>query len=334
MRKTAFDRVPHIKKIVIGIAIVFLIFVGLLLLQKWESTVGIFPSQETEPDVLEYNGTEYVLKDGVEAFLVLGLDKFEGSSAAESYNNDKQADFLMLFVFDNSAKEYTAIHINRDTMVNVNVLGVAGNKIDTVYKQIALSHTYGNGKDLSCHNTADSVSSLLMGIKVNHYVSMTMESVAILNDQVGGVEVVVLDDFTGIDDTLVKGETVKLQGTQALTYVRTRKDLEDSSNGARMKRQQQYVSALRDAFDKCREADSEFVANVALKMSDHMISDKSVTQLQALANKFSEYKFLGIEEIDGEFVLNNELMEFHPNQESINEMIIRLFYVPKDNKGK
>ena len=56
-----------------------------------------------------------------------GLAKYDGEGSADSYNNDKQADFLMLFVIDNDTKQYTAIHVNRDTVAEIDVLGVAGN---------------------------------------------------------------------------------------------------------------------------------------------------------------------------------------------------------------
>ena len=44
-----------------------------------------------------HDGKEYVLKENLETFLVLGLDKFDEENL-ESYNNDKQADFLMLLI--------------------------------------------------------------------------------------------------------------------------------------------------------------------------------------------------------------------------------------------
>lgn len=329
MKKAGIEKIPFFKITLIGIAIIFLVCVGFLFLKMWENRTGLFPEHEMGSNVIEHEGVDYVLKENVETFLVLGLDKFEGQSGEDSYNNDKQADFLMLFVFDHAAKQCTAIHINRDTMVDVNVLGVAGNKIDTVYKQIALSHTYGNGRDISCRNTAESVSSLLMGMRVNHYASVTMDSVAVINDLVGGVEVTVLDDFTGIDDSLVKGETITLKGNQALTYVRTRKDLEDSSNSTRMQRQQQYINALYQAFSDCVEGNSEFVVEASVKMSEYMISDRSVTQLQVLAEKFIGYEFLGIRNIEGESVLGKEFIEFYPSELPLKEMIINLFYEPK-----
>ena len=330
MGKPRIDKLPYWKIGLIVAGAVFLIVGGLLLLKEWEENAGRFPEHEIGDPVIKHEGVEYVLKENVETFLVLGLDTFgEEAANTDSYNNNKQADFLLLIVFDHDAKAYSAIQINRDTVVDVNVLGVAGNKVDTVRKQIALAHTYGNGKDLSCHNTADAVSSLLMGITVNHYMSVTMDAVEIMNDLVGGVELEVLDDFSGIDESLVKGQTVLLQGEQALTYVRARKELEDSSNTARMERQRQYVRALFETFDKRAAEDEEFVLDATLKMGDYLISDRSATQLQALAEKLSEYEFLGVKNIEGESVRGEEFMEFHPEEASVKNVIIDLFYKKK-----
>ena len=184
----------------IALLIIFLLTGAFLLLELWEKRQGNFPEQEPQDTAIEYNGDKYVINESVESFLIMGLDKFEDAIDNESYNNNQQADFLMLLVFDNEEKKCTAIHLNRDTMVDMNILGVAGQKVGTVYTQLALAHTYGNGKDVSCRNTADAVSGLLNGVKVNHYLSITMDAVPVLNDLLGGVEVTVLDDFTGIDD--------------------------------------------------------------------------------------------------------------------------------------
>ncbi len=267
--------------------------------------------------------------EDVESFLILGLDKFEDAINNDSYNNDQRADFLMLLVFDNSEKKFTAVHLNRDTMVNMNVLGVAGQKIGTVNKQLALAHTYGNGRDVSCRNTADAVSELLNGVKVNHYLSITMDAVPILNDLLGGVEVTVLDDFSGIDDTLIKGETVTLHGDHALTYVRERYGLEDSSNSTRMVRQRQYMTAVYDKAMLKIENDDNFVIEASSKLADYIVSDRSVNQLQEIAKKLSQYKFTEIETLEGESVVKDGLMEFRPDTDSIDKIVFELFYKKK-----
>ena len=326
MRKLFIDKLPIL---IVGVVSVFLIVAVFLYIEKWDENQGSFPEQEVTDPTIEHNGTSYIPKDTIETFLVLGLDKYDEEGQADSYNNNKQADFLLLFVLDNAAKQYTAIHINRDTIVDVNVLGVAGNRVDTVRKQIAFAHTYGNGRDVSCRNAADSVSSLLMGVKVNHYISMTLDTVTVMNDLVGGVEVVVLDDFTGIDDTLIKGETVILKGNQPLTYIQTRYGMEDNTNAARMKRQEQYLEALLEAFKESIDNDAEFIVDASMKVSDHIISDRSVTQLQTLGEKFDQYEFLGIQSIEGTSVKGAELMEFHADESALKELVIHLFYKPK-----
>ena len=326
MRKLFIDKLPIL---IVGIVSVFLIVAVFLYIEKWDETQGSFPEHEVTDPTIEHNGTSYIPKDTIETFLVLGLDKHDGEGQADSYNNNKQADFLMLFVLDHATKQYAAIHINRDTIVDVNVLGVAGNRVDTLRKQIALAHTYGNGRDVSCRNAADSVSSLLMGVKVNHYISMTLDTVTVMNDLVGGVEVVVLDDFTGIDDTLIKGETVTLTGDQPLTYIRTRYGMEDDTNAARMKRQEQYLEALLEAFKDSVAHDAEFIVDASLKVSDHIISDRSVTQLQTLGEKFDQYEFLGIQSIEGTSVMGAEFMEFHADESAVKELVINFFYKPK-----
>ena len=313
----------------IALLIIFLLTGAFLLLELWEKRQGNFPEQEPQDTAIEYNGDKYVINESVESFLIMGLDKFEDAIDNESYNNNQQADFLMLLVFDNEEKKCTAIHLNRDTMVDMNILGVAGQKVGTVYKQLALAHTYGNGKDVSCRNTADAVSGLLNGVKVNHYLSITMDAVPVLNDLLGGVEVTVLDDFTGIDDSLKKGETVTLHGEQALTYVRTRYGLEDSSNSTRMVRQKQYLNAIYDKAMLRIEEDDEFVVEASVKLADYIVSDRSVNQLQELTKKLSQYELTEIDSIEGDSAVKDGLMEFYPDADSVDEFVFDLFYKKK-----
>lgn len=329
MGKKRNDKRKLMRGLAVALLAVFLLTGAFLLLELWEKRQSIFPEQKTENTVYEYNGVEYVKNEDVESFLILGLDKFEDAINNDSYNNDQRADFLMLLVFDNSEKKFTAVHLNRDTMVNMNVLGVAGQKIGTVNKQLALAHTYGNGRDVSCRNTADAVSELLNGVKVNHYLSITMDAVPILNDLLGGVEVTVLDDFSGIDDTLIKGETVTLHGDHALTYVRERYGLEDSSNSTRMVRQRQYMTAVYDKAMLKIENDDNFVIEASSKLADYIVSDRSVNQLQKIAKKLSQYKFTEIETLEGESVVKDGLMEFRPDADSIDKIVFELFYKKK-----
>lgn len=330
MGRTSSNKKSIIKTAVLALLIFSILLASLFAIKLWEKHRGRYEATAQNESFITYNDKEYVLKENIETFLVIGLDKFDEAITSDSYNNNQQADFLMLFVLDNNAKKCTALHINRDTMASINVLGVAGQKIDTVTKQIALAHTYGNGRKVSCRNTLDAVSKLLLGVKMDHYISLTMDSVQALNDLVDGVEVTVLDDFTGIDDTLKKGEKVTLKGEHALTYVRTRYGLEDSSNSTRMKRQQQYVNCLYSEIKECAQNDNDFIVEAVTKLSDYIVSDRSVNQLKDIAEKFSEYEFVMAEDIKGENKIGEEFVEFYADAYSVESSVIDLFYKPKD----
>lgn len=327
MRASSARKSRYYKYAAIILLVVFFVSFSLIAMDLYEKKHGNFSEETTADRFIEHNGVKYELKDGIETFIVIGLDKTSDyDGASDSYNNDKQADFIMLFVIDDKAKTITPIHINRDTIAEMNVLGLNGNPVGTVKKQIALSFNYGNGEKLSCHNTMDSVSNLLLGMKIHHYAAVTMDGVPVYNDLVGGVTVEVLDDFTGIDKTLVKGETVTLSGRQALTYVRSREGLEDNTNTARMVRQRQYLTALREKTVEKIEGDAEFAAKLVVKMSEHLISDRSVNQMQELLNKFSSYTFNETLQLEGESKVGEQYMEFYPDEDSIKDAVTRAFY--------
>ena len=327
------DLRSYLKYVAFAFALTFFVSTALLLLNIWEKRQGVFRVQEVDgslSETVELDGKSYVLNGDIETALVIGLDKFDAQTDDTSYINDQQADFLMLLVFDNKRAECTAVQINRDTMTGINILGVAGQKINTVTRQIALAHTYGNGRQVSCRNTADAVSGLLYGVKIDNYLSVTMDAVPVFNDLVSGVTLEVLDDFTGIDDTLVKGETVTLTGDQALRYVRSRYGMEDSTNAHRMKRQQQYVRALYEKTKETASQNEGFIAEATLKLSDYIVSNCTVNKLENLFGKISSYKFNGIRNIEGKSQKGEEFIEFYPDEASLKSMVVELFYKPED----
>lgn len=329
MKKT--NKKASKKALVLVLVCVVVLCSALLAISIWEQNQGFVGEQSTQESTtgVEANGVEYELNKNIETVLVMGLDKFSEDVDTSSYDNDQQADFLMLFVLDNQNKTCRALHIDRDTMVEMNILGVAGQEVGTITQQLALAHTYGNGQNVSCRNTAKAVSNLLKGIDITHYVSVTMDAVPVYNDLVGGVTVQVLDDFTGIDDTLVKGEKVTLMGDHALTYVRTRYGMDDSTNSHRMIRQRQYIEELyRITREKVQE-DEEFVITVWDKLAQYTVSDCYEQDLLGIYEKVSEYEYLGTERIEGESVVGERFMEFYPDEDALKELIIKMFYTPK-----
>lgn len=321
------------------LAVVLVLLAGMLLLQRWENTQDAPVSSSGEVSSVEadapvddreityYNGTAYARREDLETVLLLGVDKFEGETP-EGYLNNQQTDFLLLLVMDKENETCTPIQLNRDTMTQIQILGVTGEPAGTFTGQLALAHTYGSGEEDSCENTVLAVENLLYGVGIDHYVSLTMDGVALLNDLVGGVTVEVLDDFSGIDDSLVQGETVTLQGQQALTYVRSRGGLEDSSNLRRMERQRQYLSALQQQLKAAVQQEDGFTLDALLQLNEYMVSDCTVDQLSDLGDSLAAYQVSDILTTPGDAQEGEEYMEFTVDEAALQQLVMDVFYEP------
>lgn len=328
------NSIDYLKIVSILLVIVIIISAAMILIRLWENNNNYFQGAVVKDGIVKYQGIEYELNESVESYLLIGLDQYTGADKADSHESGIQADFLVVLVVDNEAKQCTALQINRDTVTKVNMLSIGGTAIVSSYDtQIALAYAYveDDNAKIRCGNTKDSVQYLLNGVEIDHYFAITMDGVIALNDLVGGVEVLVLDDFTGIDDSLVKGENITLRGEQALRYVRARKGMEDSSNVARMERQKQYLRALYDKLDKCLKQDNAFAVTLVEQMSAHTTYDISEQKIQRLAEKYSDYEFMGIRTLDGESRVVNGFMEFHSDPESVWKVVLSLFYKPQSN---
>lgn len=326
----------HLKYMAILLGAVFFVAAFFMLLTIWENRQSGHFEPDFEEGVISYEGQDYVRKDRLETYLVLGLDRYENSQVSASHGTGVQADFLLLLVFDNEAKQSTAIQINRDAMTKVNKLSIGGTSVVSSYtQQIALAYNMvdDDNDKIRCRNTIDSVEHLLSGAKVDHYFALTMDAVASSCDVVGGVDLTVLDDFTGIDDTLVQGQEVTLTGEQALRYVRTRYGLEDSSNNARMERQQQYINAWYDKAISLIHSDDSFIISLVDAIDDYVVYDSSDQKLQKLIEKFNDYEFMGIRQLEGETKVGEEFMEFYADEAATRKLVIDLFYTPKTHNN-
>ncbi len=319
---------------VVGLALVFAL--GMLAVSKFESMTSA-PVQNAGQQLTDYkpavNRAEYfvdgqwIAQKDMETLLVIGLDDLGGFEKSNSYNNTSQADFIVLLMKNKVSGEFNAIQLNRDTMTRIPVLGVTGQKAGYRQGQLALAYTYGRGREDSCRNTMEAVSHLLYGVEIDHYIVVTMDSVPIANDWVGGVTVDILDDFTEVDETMVRGETMKLVGQQALDYVRTRKGLEDSTNLHRMERQRQYAAKWLELATPLFKNPGAII-DLVMQLSDYHYSDCTAGQLADFANAYANQPFDFVHTLEGENVQGDVYMEYHIDEDSVREMVLELFFEP------
>lgn len=316
----------------IGVIVIALLLV-FFLIQNWENqafafqTSDVQENEESEKTDIVYQGSVYSPKQEIETYLFMGIDVVDPvASMPESAYNGGQADALFLLVVDHEAESWQILRLNRDSMVNVPVLDLKGKVIGHERQQLALAHAYGNRAWISCENTVTTVSDLLQGQHIDGYVSLNMGGIAIFNDAIGGVTVTITTDFTAVDPTLVEGETITLNGQQAFEFVRNRKDVGDQTNLSRMERQRIYLEAMKPKLMALSDDDVIYLYNA---LSDYIVTDMGSQNFLDIANQLKQYQELPELTIDGTNAIEEGHVAYILDENSLQEVILRLFYQEK-----
>lgn len=276
---------------------------------------------------IEYNGETLRLKSRITSILLMGIDQREISDEDGRYRVGGQADFQMLVIVDDDNKTITPVQINRDSMVEIDVLNVAGQVSGTRMSQICLAHSFGDGKELSCELAVNAMSRLLLDTPIDCYLSMRLDGIADFNNAIGGVEVTLEDDYSMYDPLMTKGTTLVLNGEQAEIFVRYRYDIGEGSNEYRLERQKVYLEAAMQIIVARLTEDPSYLMTLFDAVDTHCVTDISRGSMLNLANRAAEYEILPIVTLSGETVMGESgYIEFYPDEDSLTQMLAETFY--------
>lgn len=278
-------------------------------------------------EIITYKNETYVKKGNLETYLIAGIDAPGKVEKVTEYDGTGQCDVLAVIVRDRSTDQCKLLSIDRNTITAVKSLDNDGTYLDTTDIQISLAHAMGFDQQVRAENTVDAVSHLLGDQTIDGYAMVNMGAIQVVNDMVGGVTVTIEDDFSDVDPSMKKGETVTLMGEQAEKYVRSRKEISDGSNQNRMNRQSTYEEAFKPAFrNKCAE-NSKFPLEVYHAMEDYMTTNISAKKFCRLAILMSDENQDEKVAISGTYGLDEDGWQtFTPDADSLQEAILELFY--------
>ena len=281
-------------------------------------------------DVVDVGGIECRPKRNIRSYLIMGID--DTAAQGDGYVMGGQCDVLNLLVVDHTNMTYQYLPINRNTLCDVRWYDIDGNDIGTYETQIALAHAVGDGGAFSCENALEAVSNFLGGVKIQNYIAMNIDSVKTINHLVGGVTVTIEDDFSATDPTLVKGETITLTDQQAETFVRARMSMkDDSTNEARMRRQQVFIDALREQLLEKAKEDAEYALEFYERLEPELVTNMNGKAFSRLINGLTECENLGPIEITGSIGEDNfGFATFVADRNSVRDAAIAMFYKPVD----
>lgn len=325
-------RWPRWQKVIFSVAIIVCIilvggvsaFYGLRL----RGEIGL----KTEGYQIVYNGKEYRYKKDIINILCLGIDKSVPIAHIErTHGYIGMADTIMLVSIDTKKHETKVISIPRDTMAEVQVTDEAGQVVQRESMQICCQYAYGNSMEQSNELTVSTISKLLYDIPIQRCCAINFEALPILNDAIGGVDVVVQEDIEHLVPELVYGEKVHLEGKLALSFVRARDHAKVNGSVLRTERQKQYVVAFVEKAKDIIAKDPTVPVTIfqELQKDGNMCTDITVDDITYLMPEVLKLSFAGdmIQVLPGESTLGkNSWAEYHLNEEEVETFIMDTFF--------
>lgn len=274
-------------------------------------------------------GVTYREKPAVTTLLIVGVDKPEATEnvTVGSYRDGGQADFLLLTAIDHTDKKIHQLQLDRDTMAEIDILGIFGNEVGTRKEQLCLAHSFGATPADNAKYTIRAVERLLDGLEIDGYYFIDYTAMAPLNDALGGVTVKVEFDMTPVNPAWTKGSTVTLKGKEAEDFVRARMTVGEGTNEERMVRQNEF---MKNAIAKLKEKTAEdlgFGERVLEQLQNLSVSNMTAKRLAEEINKAQGYETMAVEHPEGEYTEGKDgFVEFHMREGAAVEWVLRHLY--------
>ena len=171
------------------------------------------------------DGKIYTPKADTLSVLLLGVDS-DGSEAKQAQG--ERSDMMLLLTADMAANTISLTSLPRDTRTNVHEVDLETGEIKEKLWMTKLNHAYNRGggqEKFGAKNAMRATQDLLscegrLSIPIDYYVSIDLGHLTELTDALGGVEVTLDQDFSGLGS---KGDTLTLNGDQARLYLQNRK---------------------------------------------------------------------------------------------------------------
>lgn len=266
-----------------------------------------------------HNGKAYYYNEDIVNILLLGVDK-----DLDKRKSQGQADAVYLASVNTAANKVNIFGISRNTLVGVDVFDADGEYYATEEQQICLAYSYGKTDEQSSLNCAKSVSRLFYGVPINAYYTIYFDAVKQIVDSVGSFDVVLNEDLPLAFPQLKKGDTLRINGSNALNYLRARGE----SNAPRLERQKDFIKKFISL------AKSKVAKNLSLPVDIYkQIAKESVTDLDSASVAYMASQLINAEfnvlNIAGESGFDGTYETFAVDQETLYNMVLENFYKTK-----
>nr|MCR4804375.1 LCP family protein [Clostridia bacterium] len=173
---------------------------------------------EKEKTTITRDGVVYERREGVRAFLFLGVD--DVGLSYEDYGRGGRTDTILLLV--KNGEELRILEISRDTMTKVDTYNPAGEYLSSGVMQINMQYSFGDSPRRSAYLTKKTVSKLLGGVEINGSIALDMSGIQPVVDALGGIDVRMEEDCSYISPEYTLDAEVHMDGAAAEYFIRWR----------------------------------------------------------------------------------------------------------------
>lgn|SRR5699024_4284419 len=217
------------------ILVVLLIIVGIFVYAYYElrkTTDTIHSDIDADRITHTSRETDQVDLDG-DAFsiLLLGIDTDDDRAGQNSSNKMQgRSDTIMVMTVNPKTQKTTLVSIPRDTYTEIVGRGT----------QDKINHAYAFGGAAMSINSVQN----LLDIPIDYYVSVNMEGIQQIVDAVGGISITPSMTFSQSGYDFVEGQTMKMDGAQALAYSRMRYEDPQGDYGRQARQREVVLTTL------------------------------------------------------------------------------------------
>lgn len=279
-------------------------------------------------------GETYVQRADITTILLLGIDKretLENESGRPADNG--QSDMIWLIAVDHSADQIRIITIPRETMADVEEHYSDGS-VRKVYEQVCLQYAYGTTPEEGCALTEETIKNLLEEAPVDYTCAVSMGAITKLVDAVGGVDIVMSNNYSIPDENWVDfihydaGSTVHMDGETAYRFIHYRDVEHLYTNLDRMNRQQDFLTAFTAALKETIKSRPWKISGLLKELKPYYYTDLPFSEMLRLAVTALSADLSEIEriQIPGTEVHVGRYDQYLPEEEKLREMMLEIFY--------
>ena len=281
--------------------------------------IGAQPEAAAESTASETPGAKAFENENIVNLLLLGIDS---DSEREKKKMGWRSDMVMLCTLNFEENSVAMTSIPRDTRTKVYYVDESGEATQKEMTKINHAYAYGGGPDqYGAQNAMVAVEDFLSNASdaetpVNYYVSIDLQNLPALADDLGGIPVTLDMDFPGIGN---KGESILLNSQNAALFLQNRYDVGGDIQRAR--HHEQFLASMIQEI-KAKGAVNSAAALFSLA-TKYVKTNLSLQQVIALASILDgcDIGSIDYEVIDGEYEIIDDLSYFIADRKSVRKRV-------------